>query len=76
MLYTEEMPDYGQTGILRVPPTDFKIERFRFFRETALKHGIDLRFCHCKNPGATKDLCHEPPPLEARHTVQGRLFHE
>ncbi len=73
-VYTEEVSGYGESGVVRMPSSEYRAERFQFMRRTALEHGIDLRFCRCRNSSVTKDFCHDLPEPLKREVPQGELF--
>jgi len=73
-VYTEAVRGYGESGVVRMPSNEYRAERFQFMRRTGLEHGIDLRFCRCRNSSVTNDLCHDLPEPLKREAPQGELF--
>lgn len=73
-LYTTRVDDYCGNGIIWIPRSDYRRERYVCLKEIANSHRIALNLCRCKNKDVTDKCCHPLPPQQISTMKQTELF--
>ena len=65
-LYKHRVTDYCGHGVIWIPTTDYRREKYALLKDIAASHGITLNLCRCKNKDLTKECCHPEAPQVPR----------
>lgn len=57
-LYTCRVSDYCGHGVIWIPDTEYRRQKYALLKEIAQANDITLNLCHCKNKDLTKECCH------------------
>ncbi|HUT53069.1 MAG TPA: radical SAM protein [bacterium] len=69
--YTDRIDNYCGGGSIEVPSRQYREEKYKLMASLANEHGISMKFCSCKNPGLTGNICH--PYGQATNEPEDRL---
>ena len=61
-LYKHRVTDYCGHGVIWIPTTEYRKEKYALLKDIAASHGISLNLCRCKNKDLTKECCHPEAP--------------
>ncbi|MCD6385707.1 radical SAM protein [Candidatus Sumerlaeota bacterium] len=73
-LYTLKVTDYCGNGIIWLPPTEYRRERYQTLKKIAGSYGVRIKLCRCKNRDLTDECCHPVPPGEQGNMQQLRFL--
>jgi len=61
-LYTHKVTDYCGHGVIWIPDTEYRREKYKLLKEIAASHGVTINLCGCKNKDLTTECCHPRLP--------------
>jgi hypothetical protein len=73
LLYTHRIENYCGNSEIRIASPEYRRNSFHKLKLIAEEHGVELRFCRCKNPDVTTENCHQLPTTK-NMTTQLMLF--
>ncbi len=73
-VYTSRIKNYCGNSEIRIADPAYRQKRFSLLKDIASSHGINMRFCRCKNPDVTTDCCHPLPRSNSHSPRQTTLF--
>jgi DNA repair photolyase len=72
--FSETIDGYCGGNSIRVVSKTYRQEKYARFHEIAEKEGVGLKFCACKNPGVTENVCHPQAGTANQSQEQRTLF--
>jgi DNA repair photolyase len=72
--FTDKIEDYCSGSSIEVVSRRYREEKYKWISSLANDYGISVKFCSCKNPGLTGDMCHPYGQLIVRPKEQLGLF--
>jgi DNA repair photolyase len=56
--YTDKIDNYCAGSSIQVVSRTYREGKYQFLGSLSNEYGISVKFCSCKNPGLTADMCH------------------